>query len=590
MADFIRLIVAVYFTAGLICLLLPGRTRGLIWALALAVSLAGFLSFVLIFQQRLSYCSAFLLWDGLSAVVALGISFFGLVISVASLSTIPSATNQYYGYLLWTLGAGVAAVVANHFLLLVVFWGFLAITLYLMINLAGPQAAYPAKKTLIIVGGSDSFLLLGLCLLYVLTGKLSFSEINYQIHSWQGAAAFLCLTVAAFAKAGAMPFHTWIPEISETAWVPVMAFLPASLDKLLGIYLLARVCLHLFSFHPSLWLLLRLAGAVTVVAAVFMALVQHNMKKLLAYHAVSQVGYMVLGVATGTTVGVLGGLFHMINHAVYKCCLFLGAGAVERQTGTSQLDDLGGLARKMPVTFVTFLLASLAISGVPPLNGFFSKWMVYQGLVEAGRSGQTDWVVWLVMAMIGSALTLASFLKIIHSVFLGRTTNQQVNEAPSSLRLALVTLALICVVFGLFYLPVPVSRLLGPATGVPAPALSLSEPLIFIVWGLFLGILIFFLSLLSKKRYAAVFVGGEKLSQQMHVSGTEFYQGVKQLPFLRRMYAGAEKRVFDVYEVGKQIVGYVTELFRAAHSGVLGAYLSWLLFGLLVVLSLFLRV
>ncbi|MCM8769561.1 MAG: hypothetical protein NC911_07850, partial [Candidatus Omnitrophica bacterium] len=318
MNELLLAVIAVCFSGGLICLLLPEKARGTCWAVSTIISLVLFGLFCQLFSAKTVFTSTLFLWDGLASLAALGVTFFGLVISWASLAMIPERYNQYYGYLLWTTGAGIGAVVANHLLLLAVFWGILAITLYLMINLAGPQAAYPAKKTFIIVGGSDSFLLLGLSLLYVLSGRALFlSGIHLPIDSRLAAGAFFSLTVAALAKAGAMPVHTWIPEISEKTWVPVMAFLPASLDKLLGIYLLARICLDLFSYQEMFWFVLRLIGAVTIVAAVFMALIQHNMKKLLAYHAVSQVGYMVLGLASANPVGILGGLFHMLNNAIY---------------------------------------------------------------------------------------------------------------------------------------------------------------------------------------------------------------------------------------------------------------------------------
>ncbi len=142
-----------------------------------------------------------------------------------------------------------------------------------------------------------------------------------------------------------------------------MAYLPASLDKLLGIYLLARISLHMFVLNEPLKFLLLIIGAVTIILAVMMALVQHNLKKLLAFHAVSQVGYMVMGIGTGVPIGIIGGLFHMLNHAIYKCCLFLGAGAVEKRTGTTELEELGGLAKSLPVPFISMVIAAFAISG-----------------------------------------------------------------------------------------------------------------------------------------------------------------------------------------------------------------------------------
>ena len=171
-------------------------------------------------------------------------------------------------------------------------------------------------------------------------------------------------------------------------------------------------------------------GAITVVGAVIMALVQHNLKRLMSFHAVSQVGYMVMGIASGTLVGLAGGLFHMLNHAIYKSCLFLVAGVVEKEAGSVDLDRLGGLAKRLPLTFIACLIASLSISGIPPFNGFASKWMIYQGLIESGaNSSNMTWVLWLAAAMLGSVLTLASFVKVLHAVFLCKPS-PQVRSTP----------------------------------------------------------------------------------------------------------------------------------------------------------------
>ncbi|GAG46575.1 unnamed protein product, partial [marine sediment metagenome] len=234
--------------------------------------------------------------------------------------------------------------------------------------------------------------------------------------------------------------------------IPVTAFLPASLDKLLGIYLLARIAMNLFVMNKAMGTVLLVVGAITIIAAVMMALIQHDLKRLLGYHAVSQVGYMLLGIGTGNPIGIAGGLFHMLNHAIYKSCLFLCGGAVEQKTGTTNLDKLGGLAKVMPITFVTCLVGALSISGVPPFNGFVSKWMVYQGVIELGRQGDKLWIIWLTAAMFGSALTLASFMKLIHATFLGQRANNQAskrtNEVHWTMWLPMVILSGLCIIFG----------------------------------------------------------------------------------------------------------------------------------------------
>ena len=360
-------------------------------------------------------------------VLAIGLFFVLTVIYSARFMKGRSGLIQYYLYIILTMIASIGAVLANNLILLLVLWGFLGLTLYLLINMGQDNAGMAAKKTFIIVGGSDALLLLGIVIVYHLAGTLQMDSVRLELNNGLVVLAYLCIAIACFAKAGAMPFHTWIPDCAETAPLPVVAYLPASLDKLLGIYLLVRISLDLFVMNSAMNILLMLVGAFTIIAAVMMALIQHNMKRLLGYHAISQVGYMVLGIGTGNPIGIAGGIFHMLNNSIYKQALFLISGNVEQKTGTTDLDKLGGLFRTMPVTYVCALIASLSISGVPPFNGFVSKWMVYQGLI--GQLQTTNYplrimiVISLTAAMFGSGLTLASFMKLIHATFLGQRAN-----------------------------------------------------------------------------------------------------------------------------------------------------------------------
>ena len=266
--------------------------------------------------------------------------------------------------------------------------------------------------------------------------------------------------IGALGKAGAMPFHSWIPDAALDAPLPFMAILPASIDKLLGIYLLARISLDLFILTPGSWLsiVLMVIGALTIILAVMMALIQKDYKRLLSYHAISQVGYMVLGIGTALPIGIVGGLFHMINHAMYKSCLFLTGGAVEKQAGTTDLEKLGGLARSMPVTAVCFIVAAASISGVPPFNGFFSKEMVYHAALESG------WVFYAV-ALLGSLFTAASFLKLGHAAFFGkRPDTREIREAPLPMLIPMIVLAGLCILFGVAN-SLPLVGLIQPAVG-----------------------------------------------------------------------------------------------------------------------------
>jgi len=508
-------------------------------------------------------------------------------------------TFQYYIYIILTAVASLGAVLSNNLILLLVFWGFLGLTLYLLISMGDGASSLVAKKTFIIVGGSDALMLLGIGIIYYLTQNLQMDAIRIELNNSLAILAYLCIAVAGFAKAGAMPFHSWIPDCAESASVPVVAFLPASLDKLLGIYLLARISLNLFVMNPAMNIFLMFIGAITIIAAVMMALVQHNMKRLLGYHAVSQVGYMVLGIGSGTPIGIAGGIFHMLNHAIYKSCLFLDAGNVEYKTGTTDLDKLGGLSKSMPFTYLSCLVASLSISGVPPFNGFVSKWMVYQGLITlvgvTGYAVRVAAVLCLAAAMFGSGLTLASFMKLIHATFLGRASNSQsrVNEAHWTMWLPCIVLSTLCVIFGVFANQIPLKYFILPAvqgvTFIGTWYAGLST--LMILTGLVLGILLFKVKGLAPVlRRDSAFTGGEGLaSEENRLTGTEFYNTIKEFGLFKNIYSKAEAGFFDIYEQGKNLVFGIGRFFQYLHNGVLPTYLVWMLLGMLVLFLALLR-
>ncbi|NQT05974.1 MAG: NADH-quinone oxidoreductase subunit L, partial [Candidatus Omnitrophica bacterium] len=345
-------LILIPLAAGIITLIIPKKIKFLKEGIALLVTAFAVIVSIRLFMQRpYTYAlgkTLLLQMDSLSGFVTLFISVFGFLITFYSLGFMKDRENlnQYYGYLLMTIGGSIGAVLSNDLILFLTFWGFLGLTLYLLINLGGPNAASASKKTLIIVGGTDALMILGVAIIWYLAKTFSITKISLPLNNGLAIAAFITLAIGAFAKAGAIPFHTWIPDSSEVAPIPVVGLLPASLDKLLGIYFLARLSMNIFIVKPnsSMSIFLLSIGAVTVIAAVMMALVQNNMKRLLAYCAISQVGYMVLGIGTGNPIGIAGGIFHMLNHAIYKCCLFLSAGSVEHKKGTTKFDMLGGLS------------------------------------------------------------------------------------------------------------------------------------------------------------------------------------------------------------------------------------------------------
>lgn len=593
--------------AGLVCLLLPNaaaRLRAWLATLAAVVVLA--LVWPL-FRQSGELWNP-LPWltmqtDLLSVFILLGVAFFGLVVAVYSIGYMEGRPRQreYFTYLLWTIGISCGVVLANDLVMLLVCWGFLAVMLYLMAGLSGPGAAEAARKSLMIIGGSDALMLLGILIYWHLAGTTRMDGAALALDSPLAYAAFLALLAGAFAKAGAVPFHSWVPPFGEKVDAPVSAFLPASLDKLLGIYLLARLVLDLFIPTPAIYGMLMLLGAVTVIAAVLMALVQHDLKRLLSFHAVSQVGYMILGIGTGTAIGLAGGLFHMLNNTVYKSALFLGAGMVEKETGTTNLDRLGGLARLMPVTFIVCTVAALSISGIPPLNGFASKWMIYQGIISSGDNGSFAWVLWLAVAMLGSALTLASFVKVLHATFLCKPSAEvrqmKISERKGSMLLPMVVLALLCVVFGVYVFQVPLGQLIFPVVEVTVTGAWWSgTATVLILLAVIVGIGLYWLAMRGGKlRRVRTYIGGEQMqdvyisndepgpNRHVEVTGVDFYDTIEQVPGLHRYYSLMGARAFDIYNFFKRSADYLVQMLRSIHTGILPSYLRWFVAGLLLV-------
>jgi formate hydrogenlyase subunit 3/multisubunit Na+/H+ antiporter MnhD subunit len=530
--------------------------------------------------------------DRLARLIILFISLFSVLILVYSTvyNKVVNVKN-YYSWVLITAGCSYGAVLSDNLLLFLTFWGILGITLYKLIpgNSEGSSAA--AKKTLILIGASDTIMVIGIGLIWRLTGSLSISGTSLNTANALTVTAFIALIVGAFTKAGAFPFHSWVPDYTKDSPATSSALLPASLDKLLGIYFLARITSGMFIMNKWLTFILLLTGGITIISAVMMALVQHNYKKLLGYHAVSQVGYMILGFGLGTPLGIAAGLFHMVNNALYKSGLFLSAGSIGYRTGKEDIDELGGLSRAMPVTFASSLIFAMAISGVPPLNGFASKWMIYQGIIDFGGGTSLAsrlWILWLGAAVVGSALTLASFIKLIGGIFLGRrrTEFEKIREVPVLMWLPAALLALICIAFGVLATNVVVPRLFMPLTGNFAFSGFWNSSLVslLVLGSIFLGVLVYFLTGIKKFRSEDSFIGGETIQDETGYPTPEFYKTIGEMKFFSWIYRKAEQKWFDIYDLSKQFILWLSHQISEAHAGILPGYIIWVFAGLIVML------
>lgn len=593
-------IIIIPVLAGLLLLLLPGRLRIIKGTIALVVTLfAGTLAMGIytgreLIRQTGNWIGQTGLQtspDNLSRLIILFTALLSLLICIYTLAYKARTMRNFHAWFLVTLGFTSGAILANNLLLFLVCWGILGITLYLMVSGNGEAESATAKKTLVMIGASDGIMILGIAIIWRLTGTLNMDEISLGTTDAVRVTAFLALLVGSFTKAGAFPFHTWIPDYAEHAPPTSSAYLPASLDKLLGIYFLARITTELFTPGEWMKLILLSIGVITIITAVLMALVQHDYKRLLGFHAVSQVGYMVVGFGLGSLIGIAGGLFHMINNAIYKGGLFLTAGAVEQQTGKSDLEEVGGLSKAMPVTFITALVFALSISGIPPLNGFASKWMIYQGIIDFGQGAGIAsrlWVLWLGLAVLGSALTLASFIKFTGGIFLGRRKEEfdQVREVSPVMWIPAAVLALACIGFGVFASTLVIPGLFMPVSGVfQFPGIWASTAVgILVVVSIILGGVIYLAGSIRNVRVADSFVGGETMQEQASYSTLEFYKSFQEFGFLGFMYRKAREKWFDLYTLLGNFFSALGGFFSRLHSGILHDYAIWVFAGLVIIL------
>jgi len=270
------------------------------------------------------------------------------------------------------------------------------------------------------------------------------------------AAAFFLLGFGL--KAAMVPWHAWLPDAHPSAPAPISAMLSGVLIKALGVYALARVFFTVIPMQVGFAYALMAMGALSMVVGVFLAVGQWDFKRLLAYHSISQMGYVVLALGVAAEMALkrnagvaaaaaAGGLFHMFNHAAFKSLLFFCAGAIEHAAGTRQLKELSGVKGKLPVTGWCLRVAALSISGVPPFNGFWSKLMIIMALALAGHP------LLAAMTVLVSFMTLLSFIKVQRYILEGEPS-ERVTAAvgvPPSMRIAMILLALVCVGAGILF-------------------------------------------------------------------------------------------------------------------------------------------
>ena len=394
--------------------------------------------------------------------------FFGLLVATAVLvSCIYSIqymshdhnVREYYTLFLMLSGGVMGLVLSGdifNMFIMVEILTFAAVALTAFRNTA-KGALEAAFKYLVVGSMGSTCILVGTIMLYAQVHTLNFAQLSALIPGNLNNAtklSFALLFIGFGTKAFIVPFHPLAADAHGAAPASISVLISGVLTKS-GIYGIIRLCYFLFQSMGlgTVQFMLVFFGCMSMFICVTMALAQHDFKRLLAFHSISQIGYVLTAVGLCTALGISAGLYHAMNHTLFKGLLFLAAGAVLHQTGTTDLDRLGGLSRKMPWTTVLFLIGAFSISGIPPFNGFASKWMIYQATYEkAVESGNIGFLLVTIIALITSVLTLASFVKVSQSVFFGQLPKEyeNVKEVSFGMRFAMCIFALLCVLTGLF--------------------------------------------------------------------------------------------------------------------------------------------
>ncbi|MGB2997120.1 MAG: proton-conducting transporter membrane subunit [Phycisphaerae bacterium] len=449
--------------------------------------------------------------DGLSKLVLLVIAVISLLALLFSMDYMTRYTSPglYYSLFMLMLAGMNGVVLAGDLFNLFVFLEIASIASYALVAFGTEADELEASFKYLVLGAIASvFVLVGIAIVYNVTGHLNLAKIAEVLRAGGGLTVPLYLAAAFFLmgfglKAAMVPFHAWLPDAHPSAPAPISAMLSGVLIKACGVYVLCRLVFSVFGNHEAFGVILVVMGTLSMVLGALMAIGQKDLKRLLAYSSISQVGYVVTAIGAGVVsfawstsepalaavaaLALFGGFFHLVNHAIFKSLLFLCSGSVEHATGTRLLARLGGLGQRMPVTGWSLRAGALAISGVPPFGGFWSKLIIIVALVQAAALGHWAFYVPAVLAVAVAVVTLVYYAKVQRWVLGGEPSaaTADAREAPLGMTVAMALLAVLSLASAAIIHPAVKQRLIDPATkvltaqgaeasevGVPAAALT----------------------------------------------------------------------------------------------------------------------
>jgi len=423
--------------------------------------------------------------DPLSSLMILVVTAVGFLIHVYSIGYMAHEGGyyRYFGYLNLFMFMMLTLVLASSFLFLFVGWEGVGLCSYFLIGFwfRKKSAADAGKKAFIVNRVGDAGFLLGIFFLATTFGTLSFVGVNQALASGAFAVGHPAITVIALllfigatGKSAQIPLYVWLPDAMEGP-TPVSALIHAATMVTAGVYMVARAN-ALYQLAPSILAVVAVVGALTAVYAASMGMVQNDIKRVLAYSTISQLGYMFLACGMGAFAV---GIFHLSTHAYFKALLFLGSGAViHALSGEQDIRKMGGLWSKLPITGKTFALAALAIAGIPPLAGFFSKDEILWRTIanDVGHAAPLSLILWGIGSLT-AVMTAFYMFRLVFLTFFGESRVEpevahHIHEAPRSMTIPLILLAVLSVIGGWVGIP----ALLGQPVGIPNLVEHFLEP------------------------------------------------------------------------------------------------------------------
>ena len=380
--------------------------------------------------------------DSLAVFMAMISSFIGAIIVFYSFTYISHYPHQDEYYLMVTLfiGAMMGLVYSTNLIFMFVFWEISAICCWRLIGFfREKEYIFRADKAFLVTVFGALVMLLGFLLIFTQTGTFDMTEMR-GVHI--SNTAVLLILVGLFSKSATLPLQTWLPD-AGVAPSPVTSLLHAAVLVKIGVYAFARFFLVNFTVSDVWHTVVPVVAAASALVSAGAAIRETDLKRIIAASTVSQLGFIFLGLSTGSVFGAAGGLLYILMHGLAKGGLFLCAGIVEHNAGTKDIRKLGGLIKTMPVTAVSFLVCSFSIMGLPPFGGFFSKYMVINGAVDAGE----PWVA--VVFVLGAILTIVYLLRVFTIVFMGEA-KIEAREKSRSMVGSVAALAVLSLIAGIF--------------------------------------------------------------------------------------------------------------------------------------------